>query len=95
MSDLLEEFPDVLQSDGFTASPPRHKVRHLILTNPGPPICAKACRLDPAKLALAKADSPPWKSLGLSAVLPLLGLLHYTWSRRRMEVGDLAVITAV
>ena len=35
VSDLLEEFPDVLQSDGFTASPPRHKVRHHILTNPG------------------------------------------------------------
>ena len=24
VSDLLEEFPDVLQSDGFTASTPRH-----------------------------------------------------------------------
>ena len=47
MSELLEEFPDILQSDGFTASPPRHKVRHHILTNPGPPIFAKARRLDP------------------------------------------------
>ena len=38
VSDLLEEFPAVLQSDGFTASPPRHKVHHHILTNPGPPV---------------------------------------------------------
>ena len=56
MSELLEEFPDVLQSDGFTASPPRHKVRHHILTKPGLPIFAKACRLDHAKLAAAKAE---------------------------------------
>ena len=56
VSDLLKEFPDVLQSDGFTASPPRHKVRHHILTNPGGPAVSKACRLDPAKLAIAKAE---------------------------------------
>ena len=56
VSDLLKEFPDVLQSDGFTASPPRHKVRHHILTNPGLPTFSKACRLDPAKLAIAKAE---------------------------------------
>ena len=42
VSDLLEEFPDVLQSYGFTASPPCLKVRHHLLTNPGPPIFAKA-----------------------------------------------------
>ena len=56
MSDLLQEFPDVLQSDGFTAAPPRHKIRHHILTKPGPPVYAKARRLDPAKLAVAKAE---------------------------------------
>ena len=52
-SDLLQEFPDVLQSDGFT---PRHKVCYHILTKPGPPVFSKACRLDPAKLAVAKAE---------------------------------------
>ena len=56
MSDLLQEFPDVLQSDGFTAAPPRHQVRHHILTKLGLPVFAKARRLDPAKLAVAKAE---------------------------------------
>ena len=56
VSDLLQEFPDVLQSDGFTAAPPQHQVRHHILTKPGLPVFAKARRLDPAKLAVAKAE---------------------------------------
>ena len=65
VSELLEEFPDVLQSDGFTASPPRHKVRHHILTNPGPPIFAKARRLDPVKLAAAKAEFSAMEKSGI------------------------------
>ena len=51
---LLEDFPDVLSSDGFTTSKPRHGVRHHLLTNPGPPVFAKPRRLDPEKLAAAK-----------------------------------------
>ena len=39
--ELLLEFPDVLSSDGFTASPPRHGVRHHLLTQPGPPVLLK------------------------------------------------------
>ena len=65
VSDLLKEFPDVLQSDGFTASPPCHKVRHHILTNPGPPIFSKARRLDPAKLAAAKAEFSAMEMAGI------------------------------
>ena len=52
---LLSEFPDVLSSDGFTASKPRHGVRHHLLTNPGPPVYSKPCSLDPEKLSAAKA----------------------------------------
>ena len=44
---LLEEFPDVLSSDGFTASKPHHGVRHNLLTYPGPLVFAKPRRLDP------------------------------------------------
>ena len=65
VSELLGEFHDVLQSDGFTASPPRHKVRHHILTNPGPPIFAKARRLDPDKLAAAKAEFSAMEKSGI------------------------------
>ena len=50
---LLEEYLNVLSSDGFTASKPRHGVRHYLLTNPGPPVFAKPRRLDPEKLAAA------------------------------------------
>ncbi len=48
--EMLSDFPDVLSSDGFSASPPRHEVRHHLLTQPGPPVFAKARRLDPDKL---------------------------------------------
>ena len=65
VSDLLQEFPDVLQSDGFTAAPPRHKIRHHILTKPGPPVFAKARRLDPAKLAVAKAEFSAMEKAGI------------------------------
>ena len=65
VSDLLSEFPDVLQSDGFTASTPRHKVPHHILTNPGPTVVSKARRLDPAKLAIAKAEFSAMEKAGI------------------------------
>ena len=50
ITDLLAEFSDVVSSDGFTASKPRHGVTHHLLTQPGPPVFAKARRLDPEKL---------------------------------------------
>ena len=65
MSDLLQEFPDVLQSDGFTAAPPSHQVCHHILTKPGPSVFAKALHLDPAKLAVAKAEFSAMEKAGI------------------------------
>ena len=56
ISGLLSEFPDALSSDGFTASPSRHQIYHHLLTPPGPPVFTKFCRLDPVKLAVAKAE---------------------------------------
>ena len=40
--DLLAEFPDVVSSDSFTASKPHHGITHHLLTQPGPPVFAKA-----------------------------------------------------
>ena len=72
---LLEDYPDVLSSDGFTASKPCHGVRHQLLTNPGPLVFAKPRRLDLEKLAAAQKEfsvmakagiirrsSSPWSS---------------------------------
>ena len=63
--ELLSEYPDVLSSDGFTASPPRHGVRHHLLTQPGPPVFAKARRLDPDKLESAKKEFPAMEEAGI------------------------------
>ena len=53
---LLSEYPDVLSSDGFSASTPKHGVFHDLPTVPGPPVFARAHHLDPDKLASAKAE---------------------------------------
>ena len=65
ISDLLAEFPDVVSSDGFTASKPRHGVTHHLLTQPGPAVFAKAWRLDPEKLASAKAEFAAMEKAGI------------------------------
>ena len=62
---LLEEFQDVLSSDGFTASKPHHRVRCHLLTNPGPPVFAKPQRLDPGKLAAAQEEFSAMEKAGI------------------------------
>ena len=62
---LLEEFPDVLSSDGFTASKPCHGVRHHLLINPSPLVFAKPRRLDPEKLAAAKKEFSTMEKTGI------------------------------
>ena len=73
---LLSNLPDDLSSDDcFTASEPCQGVPHNLLPNSGPPIYAKPWRMDPEKLAAAKAkffamekagiirrSSSPWSS---------------------------------
>ena len=75
---LLEEFPDVLSSDGFTATKPRHGVRHHLLTNPGPPVFSKPRRLDPEKLAAAQEEFSAMEKAGIiqRATSPWSSPLH-------------------
>ena len=61
----LEEFPDVISSDGFTALKPYQGVRHHLLTEPGPPVFAKPRRLDPKKLAAAKDEFSTMEKAGI------------------------------
>lgn len=65
ISQVLSEFPDVLTSEGFKVSEPRHDVRHHIVTQPGPPVHAKPRRLDPEKLASAKAEFSAMEKAGI------------------------------
>ena len=62
---LLEDFPDVLSSDGFTASKPCHGVCHHLLTKPGPPVYAKPQRLDPESLSAAKEEFSAMEKAGI------------------------------
>ena len=75
---LLSEFPDVLSSNGFTASKPQHGVRHHLLTNPGPPVYLKPCRLDPDKLSAANAEFSAMEKAGIirRSSSPWLSPLH-------------------
>ena len=63
--ELLSEFPDFLSSDGFTAFLPRHEVCHHLITQPGPPVFAKAWRLDPDKLEIAKKEFESMEKVGI------------------------------
>ena len=40
---LMSEYPDVLSSDGFSASTHKHEVFHDLPAVPGPPVITKAC----------------------------------------------------
>ena len=62
---LLSEFPDVLFSESFTASPPCHQNRHHLLTLPGPLVFAKTQCPDPEKLASTRAEFSATKKAGI------------------------------
>ncbi|KAJ8412812.1 hypothetical protein AAFF_G00117630 [Aldrovandia affinis] len=60
---LLAEFPDLTQPT-FSAPTVKHGVEHHIDTK-GPPVYARARRLDPAKLAVAKAEFAHMEQVGI------------------------------
>jgi len=63
--DLLSEYPDVVSSKGFFTTDPRHPVRHTVPTSPGPPVFAKARRLDAEKLESARKEFAAMESAGI------------------------------
>ena len=60
---LLARYPEVTNQD-FTAAPPSHGVLHHIATT-GPPVFAKARRLDPDKLRDVKAEFDALEAMGI------------------------------
>ena len=65
IQDLLHEFSYVVYSDRLAAAKPRHNICHNILTNPGLPLFAKPCCLDPEKLASAQAEFSTMEKVGI------------------------------
>ena len=61
--DLLAEYPDLVSSKGFSASTPKHPVRHTVLTVPVPPVFTKARRLDAENFSLLEKSLLQWKLL--------------------------------
>ena len=61
---LLDSFPDVV-TPSFTPVEPKHGVKHYIPTT-GRPVQSRARRLDPQKLATAKAEMNKLCSLGVA-----------------------------
>jgi len=60
---LLAEFPSITRPT-FSAVAAKHGVRHHIATT-GPPVFARARRLDPAKMAVAKQEFSAMEKLGI------------------------------
>ena len=92
---LFSVFPDVLSSDGLTASKPHYCVLHHLLTASGPPVNAKPCCLDPEKLAAAKAEFTFMEKAGIIRRSLSPGPPLSTWLRRRTEAGGFAKTTDV
>ena len=63
--DLLAEYPDVISSKGFSASVPKHPVRHSVPTDPGPPVFAKVRRLYAEKLESARKEFAAMEGAGV------------------------------
>ncbi|KAJ8367196.1 hypothetical protein AAFF_G00324390 [Aldrovandia affinis] len=63
---LLVDFPD-LTTPTFSSAAVKHGVDHFIATT-GPPVHARARRLDPQKLAVAKAEFDSMERLGIVPV---------------------------
>ena len=61
---LLDSYPEIL-TPSFTLKEPVHGVRHHIPTKEGPPVQSRARRLDPEKLAVAKAEIEKLVDLGV------------------------------
>ena len=60
---LLDQYPEIC-TPAFTLKQPEHDVRHHIPTE-GPPVQSRARRLDPEKLAVAKAELEKLVDLGV------------------------------
>jgi transposase InsO family protein len=60
---LLSKFPDII-SDGRSRPMPRHGVEHTVVTT-GPPIFARARRLDPDKLRAAEVEFRALEAAGI------------------------------
>ena len=62
---LLDRYPEI-QTPSFTIKDPEHGVRHHIPTGDQPPCQSRARRLDPEKLAVAKAELEKLVDLGVA-----------------------------
>ena len=93
--DLLAEYPDVISSKGFSASVPKHPVRHSVPAVPGPPVFAKARRLDAEKLKSARKEFAAMEAAGVirRSSSPWAIPLHMV--KKPDLPGDPAAITAV
>ena len=60
---LLDSYPEIL-TPSFTIKEPTHGVKHYIPTD-GPPVQSRSRRLDPEKLAVAKAELGKLEALGI------------------------------
>ena len=63
--DLLAEYPDVVSAKGFSSSKPKHQFLHSVPTVPGPPVFAKARRLDAEKLESARKEFAAMEAAGV------------------------------
>ena len=75
-NELLAKYPKLIKNDNFSAVP-NHSVQHFIETH-GPPVHAKARRLAPDKLKIAKAEFEHMLELGIiqSSNSPWASPLH-------------------
>ena len=89
---ILADFPSLTQPR-TSEVPVKHEVTHHIETT-GPPASARARRLGPERLRVARQEFDLMLELGIIRPPPVTGRHPYTWSQRRLrETGALVEIT--
>ena len=86
---ILDEFPAITRPE-FSSPSVHHGVEHFIPTT-GPPVHARARRIPPDKLAVAK-EFRTMEEMGIIGRSDSRGRFPYTWCLKTPVVGSRAVI---
>ncbi|GBM39921.1 hypothetical protein AVEN_250240-1 [Araneus ventricosus] len=89
--ELLNRYKGITKLNSSFPKAFKHNTLHLIPTS-GPPVTARARRLHPAELKVAKQEFEYMLEKGISFHRVVIGQAHFIWSLKVPQTGDLQEI---